>query len=525
MKSLSLAKKIYIGLGILLAGYALSMTQSVISGGAQKRALAEIAGDAFPNALRGQSARTTFANALRLYQDAGLMGDADAVAKASVEMARTIGTLDEIWKSTPDESPRRASIAQLRADLQSEQPKMDALFRELATGNFDEKLGAQAKELASANDAVTEALSKLDESLSAEVKGGLGAIEASNSRQSWINGSIFIGCAGIGCLFSVIVVRSTITLPINKILVSLNDGSGEVLRAVATLNSASTQLAEGTSRQAASLEETVASMEEMATRAAGNAQDAQECNRDIKESGSKVQEGVASMTDMSRAIEKIQSASRETAKIIKTIDEIAFQTNILALNAAVEAARAGTAGAGFAVVAEEVRALALRSAQAASSTATLLEDVQSNVDGAVKVCGGVSANFGAIERSVANVRERVERIAASSIEQSEGISQVNTAISAIDKVVQEHASASEETANVSHTLASEAESLSNLLGELEQIANGSRAAPPARSQARVRPQAERPPAVRDSFQSRRDACPAPSGNDAFFEEFEKSARN
>jgi len=192
----------------------------------------------------------------------------------------------------------------------------------------------------------------------------------------------------------------------------------------------------------------------------------------MKESGKIVEGGVEAMVRMSQAIDKIKTSAGETAKIIKTIDEIAFQTNLLALNAAVEAARAGEAGKGFAVVAEEVRNLARRSAEAAKTTADLIEGSQKNSDAGVAVAAEVAKSLSGIKESASKVGTLVAEIAAASKEQAQGIDQVNTAVAEMDKVVQSNAANAEESASASEELSSQAQELSSMVNDLTAIVGG-----------------------------------------------------
>jgi methyl-accepting chemotaxis protein len=176
---------------------------------------------------------------------------------------------------------------------------------------------------------------------------------------------------------------------------------------------------------------------------------------------------------MSTAIEDIKKSSDETAKIIKTIDEIAFQTNLLALNAAVEAARAGEAGKGFAVVAEEVRNLAQRSAEAARNTAEMIEGSVKNADNGVAISGEVATLLDEISGNNSKVNDLVGEISAASNEQAQGIDQINTAVGQMDQVTQSNAANAEESASASEELSAQAEQLSGMVDQLQTMVGGS----------------------------------------------------
>jgi methyl-accepting chemotaxis protein len=171
------------------------------------------------------------------------------------------------------------------------------------------------------------------------------------------------------------------------------------------------------------------------------------------------------MGRMSSSINKIKESSDQTAKIVKTIDEIAIQTNLLALNAAVEAARAGEAGRGFAVVAEEVRNLAQRSSQAAKNTADMIAESVKNAGEGVNIAEEVSKSFDAIAVSAKKVNDLIAEIAAASQEQSQGIDQVNTAVAQMDQVTQQNAANSEESASAAEELSSQAEELQSMVAQ------------------------------------------------------------
>ncbi|MFO1449251.1 MAG: methyl-accepting chemotaxis protein [Opitutaceae bacterium] len=266
----------------------------------------------------------------------------------------------------------------------------------------------------------------------------------------------------------------SMSLPIMAALEGIRMGSDEISRAARQASAAGNQLADSATTQAASLEETASTMEEMASMTKRNAEGAQEAIGVALGAKTTAESGANQMRAMQAAMGDVQVASREIAKILKTIDEIAFQTNILALNAAVEAARAGEAGAGFAVVAEEVRALAQRCATAARETATKMDDSTSKTELGVKICAEAGGSFAQIEAFVQRLDALVNQIAAASREQSEGVVQVNTSVSSVDTTTQQMAAVAEENAAISEQLRVEADTLTRTVGQLFGLIGGRR---------------------------------------------------
>ena len=273
----------------------------------------------------------------------------------------------------------------------------------------------------------------------------------------------------------VFVVRA-INAGLRRAVGELSEGAGQVASAAGQISSSSQSLAQGASEQAASLEETSASSEEINSMARKNAENSQAANVLVTQSQQKFTETNQSLATMVVAMGDIKASSDKVARIIKVIDEIAFQTNILALNAAVEAARAGEAGMGFAVVADEVRNLAQRCAQAARDTAALIEEsiVKSN-EGKTKV-DQVAVAIRAITEESAKVKTLVDEVTLGSTEQTRGIEQIAKALTQMEQVTQQSAANAEESAAAAEELTAQASTLMDVVGALSAMVGGTEAA-------------------------------------------------
>ncbi|MDI6852459.1 MAG: methyl-accepting chemotaxis protein [Deltaproteobacteria bacterium] len=259
---------------------------------------------------------------------------------------------------------------------------------------------------------------------------------------------------------------------LGKLAGGLAEGSSEVKNAAQQVAGVSQNLAQGASEQAAALQETSSSLEEMSSMTRANADNAKEADSLMMETARIVEAANSAMGDLIRSMKEVSLASEETAKIIKTIDEIAFQTNLLALNAAVEAARAGEAGAGFAVVADEVRSLAMRAAEAAKNTASLIEGTVGKVKEGTDLVDKTGEAFHQVASSTGKVKELVAEIAAASAEQAQGVDQVNKAVAEMNKVTQQTAANAEESASASQQLNAQAEQMKAFVNELSAIVGG-----------------------------------------------------
>jgi methyl-accepting chemotaxis protein len=311
----------------------------------------------------------------------------------------------------------------------------------------------------------TDALTKASRNAAAAI----GRIQRTEASMA---GLTMLVLMGVLILVAYGTVHRLITRPLTGVIERLQEGAEGLNGSSAEIAASSQLLADGASGQAASLEETSASLNEMAAMTRRNAESAEKADALARQARSSADAGYADMQKMQDAVEAIRVSSDDIAKIIKTIDEIAFQTNLLALNAAVEAARAGEAGMGFAVVADEVRGLARRCAESARETSAKIEGAIARTAEGVRISSEVTRALQNIVREIRGVDELVRDVALASKEQSSGISQLNSAVSQMDQITQSTAASAAESSRAAENLNGQAEDLRTSVAALRALMGG-----------------------------------------------------
>ena len=320
-----------------------------------------------------------------------------------------------------------------------------------------------------------------------------------------------------GMALAFIILRA-VSKSIGVVMEGLTEGADQVTSASGQLSETSQQMAEGASEQAASIEETSSSLEEISSMTKHNADNSNAVNNLMSETKRGVDKGSGQMKELVTAMGDIKKASDDIAKIIKVIEEIAFQTNLLALNAAVEAARAGEHGKGFAVVAEEVRNLAQRAGTASKDIAQLIQNAVAKADSGNEITVQVAKSLDEIATGIKKAGDLAAEVAAASVEQAQGVEQINKAVTQMDSVTQANAANAEEAASASEELSAQAELLNGNVQQLAAVIFGgvhgthAPAAAPARKDVpkpAVKP-AAKAVAKQKGLPAPRKAAPAPA---------------
>ena len=328
---------------------------------------------------------------------------------------------------------------------------------------FDEYLPIRVKQMAQVEALLDEVMR--DASTRAELERA--ELARAERLMLWLAGVGLTGCVGA----AIVMWRATavVTRRIASAVETLTSGMHQTKAAAAQVSSSAQALARDSSGQACSLEQTSTSMARMAVLTRDNARHAQDAAAMMGDTNRLVEDASTALGQMAASMQAIEASSGKVAQIIKTVDQIAFQTNILALNAAVEAARAGSVGMGFAVVAGEVRSLALRSAQAAQETSALIEEAQANTQQGGEHVARVKGAIEAIVASAGRVRGLVDQVSDASREQSAGIGEVGDTVTQMERVTQSTAAAAEESAAASEELSSQAEVVMGVVTELATL--------------------------------------------------------
>jgi hypothetical protein len=447
--------KIWLSVGVFILGYVLSTALSQMNDRGVRTLLRTTSSALFPAAQQSQEAESAFHRMVKGFSDAVVMQDTSGLDRAAENGSQTVAAL-RAAAAIPGVSGERAAQAANLANL-VERLLGDArtLYEAVLAGTLTAATHDQMRSLATRTDEINKSLAQTKEQFAADLQGQVNSLEQRSARQSSVALAVFLITLIVAGVVVHLTIRKAITGPVTSVIDGVKDAADEAARAARQVANSGTAVSENAREQLACIEETSASLEEISTATRQNAQRAKEADRQMQAARSTGERAAHTMRDLTASMALISNRSNQVASVLKSIDQIAFQTNILALNAAVEAARAGEAGAGFSVVADEVRSLARRSAEAARDSGAIMEQTVLDVSTGVKLAGNARTAFEEVSAKIASGTKVVTLIAASSAEQAVGVTAVGKALTRIESLTQRNVANAEETAGEAAAMTSQ----------------------------------------------------------------------
>jgi methyl-accepting chemotaxis protein/methyl-accepting chemotaxis protein-1 (serine sensor receptor) len=474
MSRFGIRSKLMLSIGSLACGYLLFLGLVQWTSLTTARHLHTVSQSIYPAALDLEHAHAAFERLNKDYKDSVLLQDAAALKAADSEVATVASELGSARERTAFDPALQARVSAVADKFNSLSARSRSTYRQIVEhpDAMGDDTQASLAALASDTKELEQAFSALSEDVGSKAfSAELDAVAASNVQQRLFALALFALAATLAVV-AIVTLERQISIPLRKLTQRLEEGANQVASSADELSSSGQLLASGASQQAASLEETSASSEQISSMARRSADDCQSTAALVTMSQKKFDETNRSLKELMHAMSEINASSGKVSKIIKVIDEIAFQTNILALNAAVEAARAGEAGMGFAVVADEVRSLAQRCAKAAQdSTEIIGEAILSSNQGRSKL-DGVVTSIEAVTSESVKVKVLVDQINVASTEQTRGIGQIARSIQAMERVTQSSAATAEESAASAQELTVQSNLMKEIVSSLSVMIEG-----------------------------------------------------
>jgi methyl-accepting chemotaxis protein len=471
---LNIAARIWLSIGVFVCGLVFTTALGQVQSVTTETALQTASEALFPAAQRSQEAEAAFQRMVKGFSDAVMTQDSSAVERAVEDGNQAISdwkTVAAIGGLSPERAAEGAKLASSLAQFVADAKGLygSALANPASlTADMQERM----RQLAGRTDALKTSLQQAKANFSGDLRGELSSIRSRSARQRWVALLLVSGTFVIAGIFVSLTIRRSITNVLTQAVAELRAAAAQTSTAANEISNSSQSLAQGSSEQAASLEEVSASGEQITAMTARNAEHSRSAAEKMSLAANQVDEANARLTEMMASMNDIDGSSVKVSKIIHAIDEIAFQTNILALNAAVEAARAGDAGMGFAVVANEVRNLAQRCAEAAQSTTTLIEESLSATKAGKSKLDRVAETIRSVTSTSGQVKTLVDEIRVASEEQARGMREVSNALSQMEQITQRNAAGAEESASAAAGLSSQSQSLEAVISHLVAMVEG-----------------------------------------------------
>lgn len=465
---LNITAKIWLSIGVFVLGFVIATILGHVQGVATEDTLQVTSEALFPAALRSQEATASFQRMAKGFSDAVMIQDAAGLEKAAEEGRTTVGGLNAL-AAIKGLAPERAAEARQLADAAGQ-------FAEDAHKTYAKILVNPAamnpqkmKDLTSRTDTIKASLDAAKEKFSGDLRSQLSALELRSAQQRQLSLIVFGATLVIAAFIVSLTIRKAITGPIVRVIRGVQDAASAAAQASERVALSGKSVASDAQNQAAYIQETSASLEEISATTRENANSAKAADASMREATGTVSRATRAMNDLTTSMDAISKSSRQVADVLKSIDDIAFHTNILALNAAVEAARAGQAGAGFSVVADEVRSLAQRAAEAARRSAEIIEKTMASVGNGVDQVTIAHDAFNAVSLSIVSGSEKVAQIAASSDEQARGVAHIGEAIARMEAVTQNNVANAQQTAEAASEMGTQVQTTRHHLDELVAV--------------------------------------------------------
>ena len=433
----------------------------------------------FPAAQQSQTAGSAFQQAVKAFSDAVLVQDTarlDAAAERGRVVATSLRTIGAT-AGVPEGRAREASSlsGEVERFFADALPTYKAVVADTTTMSAETQ--TQMRRLAGRTDAIGASLKALDEGCAADLHGQLRSVAQQSSRQRWISLSVFAITLLVAGVLVHVTIRRGITGPILRVVDGVRHAAEAAALASSRMAASGQTVAVGAQDQAASIEETSASLEELSAGSRENESRSRSADAQMQAAGQIATRATETMAALRQSMDTVAASSKHVAAVLTTIDGIAFQTNILALNAAVEAARAGAAGAGFSVVADEVRSLARRSAEAARSSAEIIDKTIVDVSKGVELVANASKAFGDVLKTIDTSSKVVAEIAVGNAEAVRGLSQINDAMLQIQRVTEGNSQHAHDTAGAAAEMREQMQTtLAHLNDLLEAVGRPARGA-------------------------------------------------
>jgi methyl-accepting chemotaxis protein len=468
MKRLNITAKIWLSIGVFVLGFVVATVLGYVQGIHTETTLQSTLEALFPAAQRSQDAAAGFQRMATGFSDGVMLQDAAGLERASVEGQGVLEGLNRLASGKGLAPERAAEAAQLALAVGAFAAEARQTYGSVLI-NPASMNPKKMKDLASRTDGIKLALDTAKERFSADLRDQLSALEARSARERRLSLMVFGGTLILAAIIVSLTIRKAITGPIVRVIHGVQKAATAAAHASDRVAESGKSVAQDAEQQASYIEQTAESLEEISATTRENAHRAKDADGLMRDATGAVGRATEAMNSLAASMDAISKSSKQVSDVLRSIDDIAFHTNILALNAAVEAARAGEAGAGFSVVADEVRSLARRAAEAARHSEDIIEQTISRVKNGVELVTLAHGMFAEVSTSIHAGCEVVSTIAVSSDEQARGIANVGEAIQRMKAVTQNNAASARQTAEAASEMGAQVRTTRTHIHELVAV--------------------------------------------------------